>query len=93
MQWDGVNKKGRLPESSLPAQNTSANLVCPLRCLTAYSVVAVRKRSSPKMAKNSFQKVSLFGTLALFVLKAAGKLGGKAVFVFVGVGGHGEGGV
>ena len=29
----------------------------------------------------------------LFVLEAAGKLGGKAVFVFVGVGGHGEGGV
>ena len=38
-----------------------------------------------------YRCVTIFGALALFVLEAAGKLGGKAVFVFVGVGGHGGG--
>ena len=47
----------------------------------------------PENGEKFVPKGVFFGTLALFVLKAAGKLGGKAVFVFVGVGGHGEGGV
>ena len=54
-------------------------------------------RIIPAVRQSSFgwqyRCVTIFGTLALFVLEAAGKLGGKAVFVFVGVGGHGEGGV
>lgn len=52
-------------------------------------------RIIPAVRQSSFgwqyRCVTIFGTLALFVLEAAGKLGGKAVFVFVGVGGHGGG--
>ena len=47
----------------------------------------------PENGEKFVPKGVFFGTLALFVLEAVGKLGGKAVFVFVGVGGHGEGGV
>ena len=43
----------------------------------------------PENGEKFVPKGVFFGTLALFVLEAAGKLGGKAVFVFVGVGGHG----
>ena len=45
----------------------------------------------PENGEKFVPKGVFFGTFALFVLEAAGKLGGKAVFVFVGVGGHGEG--
>ena len=47
----------------------------------------------PENGEKFVPKGVFFGTLALSVLEAAGKSGGKAVFVFVGVGGHGEDGV